>query len=172
MNYEQEFSSLDYGLKIILTKYFHGEYIDFEKCYNCESHSIGLEENYDSIDKLVRDKINNLIEYRNKRKQGILDEFKNIIAKMKLLQIEPDDDFELTYHVTYHTDRRGKGYTITPYLSKEVAENSTSNEQQEWIGKYGSTISNSVISCGGRVKLDNCSEEPEKSFGLAINDDY
>lgn len=170
--YEQEYNSLRYEFKILLSKYFHGDYIDFEDCYNCERHLFPLTNDYKSINKLVRNKINNLIEYRNIKKGEILDKFKKIIKEMKILQIEPDDDFELTYHVARYADRAGRGYTITPYLSKEVAENTTSSEQQEWTGKYGSTHLNNIVSCGGHVKLDCNYEKPKKSFGLAINCDH
>ena len=165
--YVKEYNSLEDELKTILTKYFNGEYVDIEDCYNCV-----MVNDYENIDKSVRDKINNLIKYRNIKKEEILNKFKKTIDEMKLLKIEPDNDFELTYHITYYADRSGKGYIITPYLSKEVAENTTSDTQEEWTGKYGSICSNSVVSCGGYVELDCRREESEKSFGLTINHNH
>jgi len=173
IEFEEEFvivfDSLSYEYKTLLIKYFHEDYIDFEYCYNCENYSVGLKGvGYNSIDTTIKNKINNLIKYRDSKKKEIIGEFMDLVNRMKELFIEPPDEFNLTYHITYHADRSGQGYLVVPYLNKQVAEITTDNKQQDWSGKYGSTITNSIEECGGYISLDCNSETPGKPYGIAL----
>jgi len=173
IEFEEEFidvfDSLPNEYKTLLIKYFHGDYIDFEDCFDCESgYSVGL---YGSVDTTIKDKINNLIEYRDSKKKEIIGEFMGSVNRMKQLFIEPPDEFNLIYHITFHADRRGQGYLVVPYLNKQVAEITTDNLEQKWDGKYGSAITNRIEECGGSVRLDCDSESPKKPFGIGFQHD-
>jgi len=170
IEFEEEFvsifDSLPYEYKTMLIKYFHGDYIDIKDYFNCEGYFVVG--SYDLLDTTIKDKINNLIEYRDSKKKEIINEFIDSVNKMKQLFIEPPNDFDLTYHITYHADRRGQGYLIVPYLNKQVAEITADNTQQRWNGKYGSLITNRIEECGGSVSLDCSSETPGKPFGIGF----
>ena len=161
------FNSLPNDFKILLVKYLNGEYDNFEHCFECEGHVFRLFD-YNLVDLDIKNKIRDLIEYHNLKKKEIVNEFMKSVEKMKELFIEPPEEFNLTYHVNYCADRSGCGYLIVPYLNKFVADNTTSDYQETWSGKYGSDVCNYVEDCGGRIKLDCNSERPNKSFGLAL----
>ncbi len=65
-------------------------------------------------------------------------------------------------------------YIIVPYLNSEVAENICDMSQQKWSGKYGSTETSSIISSMDEnyVRMDGYCKTPNKTFGLAIQDDH
>ena len=170
--FTQEFNSLPSKIQKLLILYFNDdceEYYRFENFYETNRYSYDLDEKYENINKIVKNKINRLISYHNYKKKETIDNFMSVVDDMKALFIEPPNNFILCYHIQYFADRNGRGYTIVPYLNRQVAEICVDMSSQECIGKYGSTKKSSIKNCGGCVHLDCNGESPNKPFGLAIN---
>lgn len=169
-NFADEFNLLPDEIKIMLIKYFYANYYDdFEEFYN---EHCKYDDYYSKIDELLKIRIEKLICYRNKKKEEVIDEFMSSVNKMKELFIEPPDEFNLTYHVQYFADRRGSGHIINPYLSKDVAENISTMEHQDWVGKYGRTVRSFINNSNDDryLKLDCDGKSPNRPYGIALQD--
>lgn len=166
------FNSLEYEYKVLLHKYFHNaeKYDSFEECYDTLQHVVFLHCDYSDVEKEIKIKIEQLINYHKSIKEQIENEFLSVIDKMKQLSIEFPENFKPVYHIKYFEDMSGKGYIIVPYLNREVAENVADMKQQVWTGKYGSTKESYIYGCGGKVELGGNPESPHKPFGIAIQD--
>lgn len=148
--YEALFESLDSTVQTSLREFFFKSdnymYAD-EDTYGSEYPDI-----YNLLDVNTQVNINAMVQYRDREKCKINEEFENCVEKMKILSIELPVNLDLKYVVTYYGDRRGSGHVITPILERKNAF-CYFDEEDRRTSKHGQDVHNAVRRCGGQLSM-------------------
>lgn len=91
-----------------------------------------------------------LTEYQKELQKKLLTVVKELIE----MDVPLPPDLKLYYTVMEHSDRRGTAIKMSPHLTKRAARKHC-GKPQEWDGKYGSTITYSVIRPCAYVSTEN-----------------
>lgn len=166
--YKSLFESLDSETQASLRKFFFNSdnymYAD-EATFGSEYSDI-----YDSLDANTQAIVNAIIQYRDREKYKINDEFMNCVEKMIVLNIELPDILDLKYVVTYYGDRCGKGYVITPILERNNATNYF-HEENRRTTKHGQDVHNAIRICGGHLSMQTGNGRAVTPYSLVLQHD-
>lgn len=81
-------------------------------------------------------------------------EFMALVNKMIENNVSLPEDFELTYLISEHSDRRGTVIHICPCLTKEEAIQHKQSDNES-VGKYWSKNHHTIVNYNNIVDLEN-----------------